>query len=58
MLLKEIVGAQQQRLRDRHTKPLRSLQVDDQLDLRGLLDRQIRSFTPLRNLATKTAAYS
>ena len=37
-LLDDFVGSQQQRLRDRQAKCLRSFEVDHQLELRGLLD--------------------
>jgi hypothetical protein len=39
-LFDHLVGAIEQRLRDRETKCFRGLEVDDQLDLRGLQDRQ------------------
>src|SRR5437667_11388517 len=48
--LDHLVRAQQQRLRDVQAERFRSLEVDDQLELRGLQDGQIGGFRPLENL--------
>src|SRR5688572_13174010 len=40
-LFYHLVGATEQRQRDRDAKRLGGLEVDDQLDLGGLLDRQV-----------------
>src|SRR5438105_5017653 len=55
--LDHLVRAQQDRLRDRETKGLRGLKVDHQVELRGLLDRQIgglRSFEDLVHIGRRT----
>src|SRR5262245_19897122 len=39
--LDDLVGTQQQRLRDREAECLGRLEIDDQLELRGLLDWKI-----------------
>ena len=51
-----VVRPQQPRLRNRQPESLGSLEVDDQLELRGLLDGGLQAATPLRILSTKTAA--
>jgi len=38
------MGAQQERLRDREPERIRGLEVDHQLEPRGLLDRELRGF--------------
>ncbi len=43
-LLDHLIGAHEQRQRDREAEGLRGLGVHDQLELRGLLDRQIGWF--------------
>src|SRR5713226_87502 len=40
-LLDDLVGPQQQRWRDRQAERLGGLEVDHQLELRGLLDREV-----------------
>ena len=40
-LFDQLVCAQQQRLRNRQPEGLRGFQVDDQLELGGLLDREV-----------------
>ena len=46
-LLNHRVRAQQQRLRDREAERLGGLEIDEQLELRGLLDRKIRGLGAL-----------
>ncbi len=48
-LLDHLVGPQQQRLRDREPERLRSLRVDDQLELDWLLDRKVGGFCALED---------
>src|SRR5712692_3066979 len=48
--LNYLVRPLQQSLRDRQPERLRRLKVDDQLELGGLLDGQIRRLRPLENL--------
>src|SRR5262249_11449279 len=45
-----LVGAQQERFRDRQTKRLGGGQVDDEIELGGLLDRDITRLRPAQNL--------
>lgn len=45
-----LIGAQQQRLRNRETERLRSLEVDNQPELRWPFDREFASTSPLENL--------
>jgi hypothetical protein len=40
-LIDHLVGPGEERLRDREAERLRGAEIDDQLDLRGLLNRQI-----------------
>ena len=47
-LLDDLVRPQQQRLRDRAPERLGGLEIDDQLELRGLLDWQVRRLGTLR----------
>src|SRR5262249_9724877 len=47
--LNELVGSQQKRLRDRQAERLRCLEVDDQIELGRLLDRQIGGLGPLED---------
>src|SRR4051794_2750323 len=46
-----LVGAREQQLRHGEAKRLRRLNVDDQLKLRRLLDRQIGGVGPLEDLS-------
>src|SRR4030095_9692622 len=48
-IIDDLVGPDQQRLRDREPERLRGLVVDDQLELRGLLDREVGGFGALEN---------
>src|SRR5262245_54310216 len=48
-----LVGAGEQRWRHRETERSRGLDVDDHLDLRRKLDRQIASFRALQNFIDK-----
>src|SRR5437870_10142282 len=47
--LNDLIRSQQQRWRDGEAEGLRGLQVDDQLELGGLLDRQVGGLGPLQN---------
>jgi hypothetical protein len=49
-LLDDVVGPEQERLRDRQAERLRGLQVDDQLELCGLFDGEIGRFGALEDL--------
>src|SRR4029450_8686926 len=49
-LLDHLIRAQQHRLRDREPERLRRLQVDHQLELRGLLDGKIGGLDALKDL--------
>src|SRR5262245_43973612 len=49
-LLDHLIGSCQERWRDRDPKRLRRLEVDDQLELGGLLDGQVGGFRTLENL--------
>jgi len=44
--LSDLIRPQPQRLRDRQPEPLRGLEIDDQLELRGLLTGKSRGFAP------------
>ena len=44
--LDHLIRPQQQRRRDRQAEGLGGLEVDDQLELRGLLDREARRASP------------
>src|SRR5262245_58898947 len=46
-----LVGANKQSSRHSEAERLRGLEVDDQLDFGGLLDRQVRGFLALENAA-------
>ena len=48
--LDHLIGSIDQGLRDRKAERLRSLKVDDQLELRGLLDGNVSRFGALQNL--------
>jgi hypothetical protein len=50
-LLDHLVGGGQQRFRDGDANRLGTIEVDDQIDLRNLLDRQIGWFVALENAA-------
>src|SRR3954447_19659896 len=50
-LLDHLIGAQQQRRRDRKAQYLRSLEIDDQLNIGRLLNRQISRLFTLENAA-------
>ena len=49
-LLDDLVRSEQQRLRDREAERLRRLQVDDQLELGGLFDREVSGLGSLEDL--------
>ncbi len=49
-LLNHLVGARQHRWRDRQAEGLGGLEVDDQLELRGMLDGQVGGFGALQDL--------
>src|SRR5215831_11676847 len=49
-LFNNLVGPQQERPRDRQPKRLRRLEVDDQLELRGLLHREFAWLSPIQDL--------
>jgi len=46
-----LVGAAEQRKRHRQTESIRGLEIDDQLDFRGLHDRQLGGLLALENPA-------
>src|SRR5215467_5083387 len=48
-LLDHVVGADEDRLRDRQPERLGGLEIDHQLELGRLLDRQIGRFRPLQD---------
>jgi hypothetical protein len=50
--LDDLIRPQQQRRRDREAERLGRLEVDDQLELRWLLDGQAAGLAPLRILST------
>jgi hypothetical protein len=52
-LFDHVVGAQQKRFRDRQPECFRDLEVDDQLEFRRLLDRQVGRLRPAQNLIDK-----
>src|SRR5688500_10398284 len=54
VLLDHLMCAQQQRRRNREAEFLRRLEVDDQVDLRGALDRQLAGARPLQNAIQKS----
>src|SRR5215471_16516412 len=47
--LNDLVGSHQQRLWDRQPQRLRGLQIDDKLELRGLLDGEVAGVRTLQN---------
>jgi 7-cyano-7-deazaguanine synthase len=49
-LLNDLIRPRQHRLRDRETERLGGLEVDDQLELRRLLDGQVAGLGTLENL--------
>ena len=49
-LLDHLIGPLQERRRYREAERLRGLQVDDQIELRGLLHRQVPWLGPLQDL--------
>src|SRR5262245_65611176 len=49
-LLDDLVRSGQDRLRDREPQRLRGLEIDDQLELRGLLHREIGGLGSFQNL--------
>src|SRR4029453_9873520 len=49
-LLDDLVGSDKHGLRNGQPERLSGFQVDDQLELRGLLDRQITGFSPFDDL--------
>src|SRR5207245_5241188 len=51
-LFEHVVGPQQECLLDREAERLGGLQVDDQLELRRLLDREVGRLGPLENLVS------
>ena len=51
-LLDDVVGPEQERLRDRQAERLRGIQIDDQLELCGLFDGRSAGLAPLRILST------
>src|SRR5438045_882307 len=55
-LLDNLVGADDYRLRHHETKRLRRFQIDYQLELRRLLDRQIERLRPLENFCDEDAS--
>jgi hypothetical protein len=50
--LDHLIRAQQQRLRECEAERLGRLEIDDQLELRGLLDRRARTIAGARLAAT------
>jgi hypothetical protein len=50
--LNHLIGPAEQREREGEAERLGGLHVDDQLDLRGLLDRQIGRLLALENAST------
>jgi hypothetical protein len=50
-LFNHLVGAQEERFRDRQPKCLRGLEIDNQLELGRLHDRQVSGLFPLENSA-------
>jgi hypothetical protein len=51
-----LVRPQQQRLWDRKAERLGGLEIDDQFELRGLLDGEVGGFGTLEDLSTQVAA--
>jgi hypothetical protein len=54
-LLDDLIGPLQERLRDGESDRLRGLEVDNEVELRGLLDGQVGGLGPLRIRSTKSA---
>jgi hypothetical protein len=57
-LLDHLVGAVEKRERDRQAECLSGLEIDDQFDFRGLLNRQIGRFEPLTPLSMVPLAFT
>ena len=57
-LFDHLIGAGQQRLRQVEAKRLRSLHVDDEIELGRLLDRDVSWLCPTQNLVNKLSGAS
>ncbi len=55
-LFDHLVGTDQHRFRNGNTERFGGLQVHDDIENRGLFDRQVARAAPLRSLSTKCAA--
>jgi hypothetical protein len=55
VLFDDLIRAQEQRRWDREAERLRGLEVDDELELCWLLDRQVRCLAPFKILSTYVA---
>ena len=56
LFLKYLICLLQERLRDAETERLRGLEIDGEVELRGLLDGKVRGWAPLRIRSAKSAA--